>query len=81
MDEEAAPQAAAGQGETFRKELDVLRFNWDTAYDIEPAGEPGTARARRKDGLGDWMEGTPDELTVMITADYRARPVSREVAP
>ena len=81
MDEEAAPQAAAGQDETFNKELDVLRFNWDTAYDIEPAGEPGTARARRRDGEGGWMECTPDEVTALIVADYRARPVSREVAP
>ena len=81
MDEEAAPRAAAGQDETFRKELAVLRFNWDTAYEIEPAGPSGLARARRRDGLGNWLEGTPDEVTVMISDDYRARPVSREVAP
>ena len=83
--ETAAPQAA-GTGshqdaEVFARELGLLRFHWDTAYDIEPADSPGTARARRKDGLGGWLEGTPDEVTVLIGADYVARPVSPEVAP
>ena len=80
---EAAPQAAGagGQDETFKNELGLLCFHWDTAYQIEPAEGPGTARARRRDGLGSWMEGTPDEVTALIAADYRGRPVSREAAP
>ena len=83
--DEAAPQAAVAVGhmgaEVFARELGLLRFHWDTAYEIEPGDGPGLARARRRDGLGEWMEGTPDELAVMIAADYRARPVPREVAP
>lgn len=83
MTGEAAPQAAtAGLGaEVFAQELGLLRFNWDTAYEIEPASAPGLARARRRDGLGGWLEGTPDEVTALIAADYQARPVSREAAP
>ena len=85
MDEAAAPQAAVAGGhqdaEVFGRELGLLRFHWDTAYELEPGDSPGAARARRRDGLGEWMEGTPDEVTAMIAADYRARPVSREVAP
>jgi hypothetical protein len=81
MDDTAAPQAA-GEGEgTFWKELYLLRFDWGSAYEIEPGGEQWTARARRRDGLGDWMEGTPDEVQRLIAADYLARPVSRDIAP
>ena len=81
--DEAAPQdaGAGGQDETFQNELGLLCFHWDTAYQIEPTDGPGLARARRRDGLGGWLEGTPDEVTAMIAADYRAQPVSREVAP
>ena len=67
--------------EVFSRELGLLRFHWDTAYEIEPADAPGLARARRRDGEGGWLEGTPDEVAALIAADYRARPVSREVAP
>jgi hypothetical protein len=85
MDEGAAPQAAVAGGHTgaevFSRELGLLRFHWDSAYEIEPGDGPGMARARRRDGEGGWLEGTPDELTVMLAADYLARPVSREVAP
>ena len=63
--DEAAPQAAgAGRGArtvTFRRELFMLRQGWGSAYEIESGGERGTARARRRDGLGDWMQGTPAE--------------------
>ena len=82
---EAVPQAAVAGGhmgaEVFGRELGLLRFHWGTAYEIEPAGADGLARARRRDGRGDWVEGTPDEVTAMIAADYLARPVSREAAP
>ncbi len=85
MDDTAAPQAAGGRDRTgdevFKRELALLRFHWDSAYEIEPAGPDGIARARRRDGLGDWLEGTPDEVTALIADDYRARPVPREVAP
>ena len=45
MDEGAAPQAAVAGGHmdagVFRRELGLLRFHWDTAYEIEPADAPG----------------------------------------
>jgi hypothetical protein len=59
-----------------RSRLGQLRYNWGDAYEIEKG------RARRRDGLGGWLEAqTPDELEALIEADYRARAVPREIAP
>lgn len=62
-------------------ELKALRWNWDTAYEIEFSDTHGW-RARRRDGLGAWLAGTdPDELYKAITDDYSVRPVPRGYAP
>jgi len=59
-----------------RTPLGKLRWSWGSAYEIEKG------RARRRDGLGSWLEaGTLDELDTMIQADYAAQPVPRDVAP
>ncbi len=59
-----------------RTPLRQLRWDWGSAYEIEKG------RARRRDGLGGWLEaGTVDELETLIEADYTARPVPRDVAP
>jgi hypothetical protein len=54
-------------------ELDGLRWNWDTAYQIEFSDEHGW-RAKRLDDLGGWLTGA-------ITDDYAFRPVPRSYAP
>jgi hypothetical protein len=62
-------------------ELESLRWNWDTAYQIEFSDEHGW-RAKRLDGLGGWLAGAdPDELYKAITDDYSIRPVPRSSAP
>jgi hypothetical protein len=81
----AAPQAA-GEGSvepkvTFRRELFLLRQNWGSAYAIAAGDEPGTAWAKRRDGLGEPVQGTPAEVTRLIAADYRRQPIPRDVAP
>ena len=56
--------------------LDALRWNWGIAYEIEP-GDCGY-RARRRDGLGGWMNA--DELGTLrndIVSDYLLKPVNR----
>lgn len=60
--------------------LDAVRWSWDTAYKISrDAG--GQCRAERRDGLGAPLEAAhPEALNELIAADYRARPVSRDVA-
>ena len=62
-------------------ELDGLRWNWDTAYQIEFSDEHGW-RAKRLDDLGGWLTGADaDELYKAITDDYAFRPVPRSYAP
>jgi hypothetical protein len=56
--------------------LDALRWNWGTAYEIEP--DDVGYRARRRDGLGDWM--TADGLDTLrndILSDYLLKPMKR----
>ena len=60
--------------------LDVVKHHWDTAYDIRREAD-GRCRAVRRDGLGEALEAPdPEGLNELIAADYRARPVSRDVA-
>ena len=59
--------------------LDAVRFHWGDAYDIK-RDAAGGCRAVRRDGLGDELRAPdPEELNKLIAADYRARPVSRDV--
>jgi hypothetical protein len=54
--------------------LEQLRWEWGEAYEIE------RGRARRRDGLGGWIEaGTPGGLRAAIGADYARCPVPRDV--
>lgn len=59
--------------------LDAVKFHWDTAYDIG-RDAVGRCRAERRDGLGAVEAKDPERLNELIAADYRARPVSRDVA-
>lgn len=62
--------------------LDAVRWNWDTAYDIR-RDAAGRCLASRLDGLGGPLPlaaASPEALNELIAADYRARPVSRDVA-
>lgn len=55
-------------------ELDTLRRNWGGAYEIG-TDDSGRPRARRLDGIGDWIvTNTVDELTTRIVDDYTSRP-------
>jgi hypothetical protein len=57
--------------------LDMLRFHWGDAYEIEVSG--GRWRARRRDGIGGWSDAAdPDGLGWAIAADYAAKPVPRD---
>jgi hypothetical protein len=54
--------------------LETLRHDWGSAYQIE-AGD-GRWRARRLDGLGDWIETqSPGDLRNQIFSDYAIKPV------
>ncbi len=55
--------------------MELLQHDWGSAYQITPG------RAVRRDGMGEVTGGTPDELREAIAADYRVRPVPRDVAP
>jgi hypothetical protein len=66
----------AGQA---RDALAHLQFHWGSAYAI--AGAAGCWVARRRDDGRLINAGGPDGLRERIIADYRARPVPREVAP
>jgi hypothetical protein len=58
--------------------LDALRFHWGDAYEIEVSG--GKWRAKRLDGLGEWIEAAdPDGLGWGIAADYAVKPVPRDL--
>jgi hypothetical protein len=60
--------------------LDVLRQNWGEAYEIG-TDEVGRPRARRLDGLGEWLiASTSEELNVKIVDDYTSRPVRNPAA-
>jgi hypothetical protein len=67
------PQETA-DGKASMNALDVLRYDWGSAYEIESAD--GEWRARRLDGLGDWIEAEiPDDLRNQIFSDYALKPV------
>lgn len=52
--------------------LDGLRWDWGEAYEIEPW------KAKRRDGLGGWIEAPgPDDLRQAVLADYTAKKVPR----
>lgn len=59
--------------------LDAVRWSWDSAYDIT-RDAAGRCLAARRDGLGVVEAKDPERLNELIAADYRARPVSRDVA-
>jgi hypothetical protein len=68
------PQETAG-GKAAMNALDALRYGWGSAYEIESAD--GEWRARRLDGLGDWIEAEiPDDLRHQIFSDYALKPRS-----
>ena len=57
--------------------LDALRFHWGDAYEIEASG--GLWRAKRRVGLGGWIEAAgPDGLGWAIADDYQVKPVPRD---
>lgn len=60
--------------------LDELRWHWGDAYLIH-FFEPGTWVAQRRDSHETMSADSPVALRGKITADYTARPVSRQVAP
>jgi hypothetical protein len=57
--------------------LDELRWHWGDAYLIH-FFEPGTWVAQRRDGHETMSADSPVALREKITADYTARPVSRQ---
>lgn len=63
-------------GEASSTPLEELRWNWGEAYEIDVVNAEW--RARRRDGLGDWLTATTaDELRNLITSDYMLKPVPR----
>ena len=59
-------------------QLEEIRHHWGDAYEITDRG-PGW-RARRRDRKGGWLVALDVEgLYALITADYQADPVSRDV--
>jgi hypothetical protein len=61
-----------------RDALEALQWHWGSAYLITGAGEHWIAQ-RRDDGRTLTASG-PEGLREMITEDYEAQPVSRDVA-
>jgi hypothetical protein len=75
-----AGRAAASKALT-ESELEDLRWNWGSAYDIGHDDERG-CHAKRRDGLGAVLTGADsDELYQAITDDYSLKPVPRRYAP
>ena len=60
--------------------LDELRWHWGDAYLIHFFG-PDKWVAQRRDSHETMSAGSPAGLREKITADYTARPVSRQAAP
>jgi hypothetical protein len=70
-------QAEDGPGPGDEEALDALRFHWGDAYEIEAPG--GRWRAKRRDGLGGWIEAPDhDALSPAIAGDYAVKPVPRD---
>lgn len=58
--------------------LAMLRWHWGDAYDISVDGDQW--QAERKDGEGGTITAPgPDELRMLIMADYNANPVARDM--
>lgn len=56
--------------------LGVLSRNWGEAYEIG-TDEVGRPRARRLDGIGEWITAsTVEDLNAKIVDDYTSTPVS-----
>lgn len=54
-------------------QLDALRWNWGSAYEIETDGD--TWKARRRDGMEGWITAPdPDTLRNAIVSDYTLKP-------
>lgn len=77
MEDEAAQ--AAGCGTDDGRALGALRWDWGDAYRIGRDEARGWW-AQRRDGPGsDITAETPDGLEAAVTADYRRRPVPRDL--
>jgi hypothetical protein len=65
-------------GRTADEALDMLRWNWGRAYEIDrEAGQRW--RARRRDGLGEEITAMgPEALRDAIFRDYEVNPVARD---
>jgi hypothetical protein len=73
MDDEAGPLANGSTADA----LETLRWDWGEAYLIEIDGDEW--RAKRRDGLGGWIEAAnPDGLDLAIKEDYALRRVPRD---
>ena len=64
---------------TTRDALADLQWNWGSAYLI--TGMSGHWLAQRRDDGQTLSASGPEELRELITEDYRARPVPRDIAP
>ncbi len=60
--------------------LDDLRWHWGEAYLIHYFDGPGRWVAQRRDSHATMSADSADGLLGLIREDYRARPVSRQVA-
>ena len=57
--------------------LDAVNHHWGEAYEITREAD-GRCRAVRRDGI--LIAPDPEGLNKLLAADYRAKPVSRDVA-
>ena len=60
-----------------RQALEALRWHWDGAYEFRVEG--ATWIAERADGLGVITAPDAEVLADKVHADYRARPVPRDL--
>jgi len=58
--------------------LEVLQWNWESAYKI--TGAAGHWLAQRRDNRRTLTASSPDELREMCIEDYAAEPVARDGA-
>lgn len=74
--------AADGMTEPPFQWGDLLLEFWGQAYEFRYEPKPGSAApytARRRDNGLKLAAGSPDELTRLVTDDYNASPVARDV--
>jgi hypothetical protein len=73
MGGDGAEQAEESLKPEDKNALDALHWHWGDAYEIE------AWRARRRDGLGGWIEADgPDKLGALIAEDYAVKAVPRD---